>query len=310
MMGGKDYKSLEEAGKRVAGVFARNVKVFLDMMILSLRDMQDEGIEGSDFDTVRVRWTRTNLDADMKALLTEIGHAPAYEGFVPELVRGGTEVKGMQPNQSLHRNDLPNIKCICLPFGEWTGKKMGKNGRNNYTRNKHGWLRRIFEPMWMKESSAEPMVLEFVLECWDNHGGKRPFASIAFTDFPELKRRLIAYGKENGHDLTDWDSIPTGKDAENYTCGDLLFIKNVWYVPLDLLANIARIVIIGDAPKFYKNGRCTVELQEERYQHLCDHAAERVSLEDLKREGKIELDGISHPVFTLLWLDAKRWMLP
>ena len=251
----KNFNQCEAAGKRAAKEFSLNLNHLLNMTIVAIRDMQDEDVEGSDFDAVKVCWIRTELDAETRALLAEIGQPATRDGLRPALVRGGIETKGMQPNQSLHRDDLQDIRCICIQLGQWTGKKKGPKGYDVYSRNKHGWLRRVFQPEW-KPSSAEPMILEFVLECWDDHGGKRPYASIAFTDFPALKRRIVAYGKENGLDLTNWESIPVGKAAENFACGDLIYRDNVWFVPLDLLVDIAEIVIIGDAPRFYKNGKC------------------------------------------------------
>lgn len=224
----KGFKRREAEGKSAAKEFALNLRLFLDMEALSIRDIQDEGIEGCDYDTVKICWRRTRLDADTKALLSEIGQAASDECLVAELVHGGVEVKSMQPNQSLHRDDLQDLQSICLPFGIFAGTKMNQKGITVSSRNSHGWLRRLCEPRWKPSSSAEPMVLEYMLECWDNRGGKRPFASIAFTDLPELKHLLVMYGKENGLDITNWSSIPIGKDAADFICEDLIIKGNVW----------------------------------------------------------------------------------
>lgn len=296
----KSFPRREKAGKRAAKAFSLNIKSLLGADIVVIHDMQDDKVEGCDFDAVKVHWIRSNLDAETKALMAEIGQPIEGKCLKPKLVHGGIEVKCMQPNESLHRDDMPDIKCICLQLGEWNGTEKGKDSRKE-----HGWVRRIFQPRW-KPKSAKPIILEFILECWDGHGGIRPYASISFTDFDKFRSRIIEYGKANGLALTNWKSVPVGEKAKNFECGNLIFKGNVWYVPLNILVDIAQIVLIGAPPDFYKNGRCTKELQKERYQYLCEHAVAHVSDEEFRRDGEIMPSTPDHLIFDLLRLDAVK----
>lgn len=295
-MGTRDFSALVKQGERGTAFFIQNFDLLSGLTALNLNDIQDWHIEGSDFTACVIRWIE-NHSAEIAAELAEDLKERCNGGcFIPEIVFGGGEVKTISAGKFIHRNDLGGLREPALPFAIWNGKENGQ-----FARNKHGWLRRLFQPEAVPFSS-EPLVLGFVAECLDNQCHQRQFASISFPDFLAFKRRLVNYAADNGLDLENWDTIPVGKDAENFECGSLIIKKNVWYVPLSILVDIARIVIIGDPPMFYRNGSCSAQLQADRYRYLCEHAAAHVSMDEIKEEADA---GSMHPLFDLMLSEMK-----
>ena len=298
------FYELLAAGPREAKIFALNFMLFVDMVLLSIQDFQSAKVEGCDLIVNIARWMQINLDTDVAALFAEMGIRDRESILIPQIIHGGAEVKAILPGKLIQRNDLGHCPDGAIPFAIWDGNVDGPNGTIKYTREKHGSLRRFFEPEWMP-LSTEPLILAYMPECYDRHGHPRPFASIVFTNFIELKQRLIAYAASNGLNLEDWDSIPVGDAADTFSCGNLIFSGNMWFVPLHLLVDTAKIIIIGEPPQFYRNGTCTVEMQMERYQFLCDHADAFIPYGALIQDGEITATTPAHLVHYLLMEEAQ-----
>ncbi len=295
-MNTEDFREVLAVGERVARQFMLNFFILTNTRIFNVHDIQAWRIEGSDFVVEKLEWIKEDVDAEFTNWFVESGIRLNNECLRPRLIHGGVEAKGTSPGKLIERNDLGSCVEAVVPFALWDGNEQDDCCRTKYTRETHGSTRRFFQPDWTppswnneKRFSSEPLILAHIFECLDNLGHPRPYASVVFEDFPALKKRLIQYAGANGLDLTDWNSIPTGEAAKNFQCGNLIIPphSNMWYVPLSVLADLARITLIGDPPMFYRNGSCTVEMQKMRYQSLCDHAAAFVPAEHFKLDGEI-----------------------
>lgn len=295
----EDFNQLLNNGSRLAKVFALNIPLLTNLSVLTARDINSWRIEGCDIIMDILRWIPTEDHVDLPWPLHGFDQGLRTNAFTPYLVHGNAEVKGIMSGKLIHRND---VRELSIPFAIWGGMKKTPNDYHG-TRETYGSLRRFLFPN-VFERSAQPMVLDYVAEDRDLQGRVRPFVSIAFTNFPELKRRLVKYAAENGMDLLNWRSIPVGTEALKYERGELLFRGNMWYVPLSLLVDIARITVIGKKPAMWKNGSCTVEKQEKYYRYLMDHAAMIVPQEAIRTEGEIGTIDCNHPIFQLLMNDA------
>lgn len=298
-MKNEDFYQLLNDGSRLAKVFALNMPLLTNLSILAAHNIDSWRIEGCDIIMDIIRWIPVEDNMDLPWPLHGFDHGSRTCTYTPWLVHGSAEVKGILSGKLIHRNDVCELS---IPFAVWGGVKKGLYDYQG-TRETHGSLRRFLFPN-VRERSAQPMVLDYIAEDKDLQGRVRPFVSIAFTNFPELKRRLVKYAAENGMDLLDWKSIPVGAEAWKYKRGELIFRSNMWLVPISLLIDIARITVIGKKPAMWKNGSCTIEKQELYYQYLLDHAAMIVPQEAIRDEGKIGTIDCNHPVFQLLMNDA------
>lgn len=306
----EEFRRILDDGHRVARWFMLNFALLLDMILYNIHDIQEWRVEGADYIFDTLQWVKKDIDLGLESVCAEFGMSLSSECLKPIIVHGGIEIKGVAPGKLLERNDLGPCAEPVVPFALWDGNAQDKKSKaTRYTRAAHGSLRRFFEPECISPSnnngkrlSAEPKILAYVLECCDENGHPRPYATIVFTDFVALKQRLIQYAGENGLDITDWDSIPVGEAAKNFKCGNLILPPNtnLWYVPMSVLAGLAHIIIIGDSPNFFQNGSCTVEMQKRRYQSLCDHAAAFIPYEQFRLDGEIEDNLPDHAVFHLL----------
>ena len=286
----EDFNQKIDDGERAARVFALNMNLLTGMDIIAARDVGSWKVEGCDY-IINILQQDKPRPGSLKGNTSRGKSAICY----PILVHGSAEVKGICKGGLIHRNDVP---CLSVPFAVWNGQK-----RTNYgykaTRTGHGSLKRFFNPN-AETLSAEPIALSYIAEDVDCKMKKRPFAAITFTDFPELKRRLIKYAADNEMDLLDWKSIPVDKDAWKYQRGELVFTGNMWMVPLDRLVDIARIIIIGDPPRFFRNGTCTVEMQEQRYQGLKSQATLVLPQEAIRTEGSVQTLVNQHQLYQLM----------
>ena len=306
------FHKIVDDGNRVANWFMLNFALLVNMIAFNIKDIQAWRVEGSDFVIDRFEgWVNEAPDSELESLCAEFGMILNGECLKPKIMHGGIEVKGTSPGKLIERNDLGPCLEFTVPYGLWDGNAIDQYGRTKYTRSTHGSLRRFFQPEWTPPStnneprfSSEPLVLGYVFECLDKNGYPRPYASVVFADFPEMKKRLIQYADENGLDLTDWDRIPVGEAARNFKRGNLIFApnSNLWYVPISIFEGLAQVTIIGEPPVFYSNGSCSAAMMKARYKSLCDHAASFVSSDQFRQSGEIEDNLPDHMAFHLMAL--------
>lgn len=100
-----------------------------------------------------------------------------------------------------------------------------------------------------------------------------PYAAIVFEDFKALYERLNKLAEQKfGWTLEKWD-MPKATDPrwnEWEKRGDMMY--NMWYVPLDEVADLATVTMIGDTEKLKENltykPKVPISLQLERLEYL------------------------------------------
>ena len=287
-MTSKDFNKKLDDGKRAAKVFALNMDLLTGMEIVAARDVSLWKVEGCDFILNVLENERIEENLHVENVIAT-GGTP----FRRRLIYGSAEVKGIGTGKLIQRND---VSSVSVPFALWDG--MTPDGCKA-TRKKLGSLERFFNPA-ASTLSAQPLALSYIAEDKKPKSQERPFMTMTFTDFPELKRRLIRYGAENEMNLLDFTTIPVGEEAWKYKRGELVFTGNMWMVPLELLIDIARIILIGDPPEFINNGSCTKKMQEQRYEYLRDHASLIIPQEQIVTEGDIPTFIPRHAIMQML----------
>lgn len=257
--------------------------------------------EGADIET----WlmiTHSESDEEVENALAELFDESADRqteetsgklSVIEAIIKGPVEVKTSSFEQYVARNDYL-FDCGVLPFAIWNS-----NNFENYEeppRMRLGSLYRMFYP---EDAKHERNPLGYVAVFLDMK--EVPYACLAFEDFPALKNRLIELGKKYGLDLTRegflnipyWDNPDDDRSpdewAEQMIAANpgLMMKKNMWYVKMSDVIDLARVVLVGNPPKIVQGfNKCSKELQEKRWVYLQQFCAANIPVvtEDRTKE--------------------------
>lgn len=210
-------------------------------------------------------------------------------GVFDQKIKAPIEVKTCRFEQYIARNDY-RADCGVISFAIW----------NSYNREppepprtRLGSLYRMFYPNNAKHE-RQPVAYASVLLNQE----EKPYACIAFENFPELKKRLIKIGREYELDLTKegferipcWDNLHGWKSPDEwanfieqkneYEGRQLWLRKNMWYILMSEVINLATVTLIGDPPEIKGvYNRCSKELQTARWNYLNQRSYKTIPLE-------------------------------
>ena len=176
------------------------------------------------------------------------------EGEEQRLVKvsGFIEVKTIQINQYLTRNDNEEILHGTIAFEIW----------KNTNRSSHGSLLQMFYPEEHDRVAAQPMSFAYVLL----DSNERVYACIIFERFNAFKERLIKLAGREGLDLAHPDRIPMN-DRTWCPLGCRLK-QNTWHVALDEISDLMTVFMVGDDPAVIDDNCCSHDIIRARLEKL------------------------------------------
>lgn len=247
-MDSRSFLIQKEIGDNGEQFFLQRHNEILQHNVITLLDMSDWFVEGSDVCAERL-------------LLVPSQHRDC---LVPLFQLGGVEVKTSSYDTVLPRTGVEGQLTWGVPI--WAGD-------DRHPRQKHGNVKRWLYPS-VETRSARPMI---IVQLFANPNGSQNgkyFASVAFEDVEKLLNRLIKYALLYGLDLTNWESIPVGKQAKEFSIPGLIFQGNMWHVPMEWISDLATVTLIGDGPDFCGPIN-SIQMQHKKYEYLQTLAAGR-----------------------------------
>lgn len=239
--------------------------------------------EGADLDTRIIMGTWVDVpDGDIERIA---GYAGKKGYLVNKIMAGQVEVKTSRFEQYIaHNNPMTETGVISFPIwnNDNTPKKKGSQ------RVKLGNLYRMFYPD-EKNKGIQPLAYVAVFL------NKKliPYVCLVFEDFPRLREELIKIGAEYGLDLTKegFESIPCWEDLKGWNSPDewaaqkmaenpgLKLMKDMWYIPMSKVIDLARVIMIGDPPEISGSyNHCSEDLQKKRLEYLESKSCKRIPL--------------------------------
>ena len=215
---------------------------------------------------------------DVNNIISVIGISEDEALLLLDGINGSVELKTRTYQQLVWRDDN-DYDCGTIQFAIWNSYA------NESIRTHLGSLYKMFYPREPEEgrkvTEVTPHVyMEILLDA-----NKRPFACIAFEDFPALRNRLIELASKHGIplDREGFKAIPRweiGKDPNvwaNQINGNRyrnkILITEMWHVPFSDVVDLATITMIGETPEVIREGvRVPVEMQKKRLAFLEEHS--------------------------------------
>lgn len=258
--------------------------------LLEYRDFQDDHVEGLDIHGINLSLVPAGGDkVDVATWLREVGDETVAselqlaqdEGrvFAPEMLMGGIEVKAYGYSTFTLTEVDPAVTYghVYFPI------------RADDDDPGLSWLQRIAYPEldWRKKS-VQPMALIIIYFLKEN-----PIFSIAFEDITALVSRMeaiISPLKLRTLNLYSDAEINKALQAKH-----ILRRKNLLYVPLNCLSDIATITMIGTIPKSFvpkdnPESVCPDGTQQAKMQHVKRCAGERCV--DPRFRASMSADGV------------------
>ncbi len=200
-----------------------------------------------------------------------------------------TEVKSVLKNNYITRDNDNNEPSGTLPFELWSNA-WDENGNIKSRRIwTAGWLPAMLHPEVYNErclkegksvSVQAPDQLAFML-C-DDAEGKKPYACILFDNFTKLKNRLYKIAP------FDLDHLVSPTHRYDYWANKQLNVPfNTWYVPLDKLIDLAKVILFEDISiQVNQQKKCPINIQNNRKDYLLNHVNSRINMEEENKKAQ------------------------
>lgn len=197
-------------------------------------------------------------------------------GITDEGIKGiSTEVKALLNNNFIRRDNNNLLPCGTLEFELWSNAWNEDGTLKPRIVWTPGWFQGMIHREEMREYQMmhgydtdihTPDQLAFML-CKDA-AGKKPYACVLFNEFSKLKERLYRIAP------FDLDDLRPPTHRYNFWINKQLNVPfNIWYVSLDEVVDLARIVLFEDVaiePNY--DCDCPIEIQQARCVYLTEHA--------------------------------------
>lgn len=235
---------------------------------------------------------------------------------IDRMIKGPVEVKTCSFNQYVARNDCKfNYDCGVIQFAIWNSNNL--NNKPERKRKRLGSLYRMFYP---SDADHERRPLSYVVVLLNME--MKPYACLVFEDFQALKDRLIEIGRRCGLDLTEegfrnipcWENLNGWKSPDEWADmkmaenPELHLMKNMWYIKMSEVIDLANVVMIGRTPEIRATvNNCSVWLQKKRLDFLTKRSWKTIPLITDRRTKEIiyrrnQIFGI---IKTLPWVNDR-----
>lgn len=280
-------------------IYERLEEVLQTYSVRRKKELDAYRIEGMDtaVDLSRVREANEAEKDDMGDALRLISsrNPDDVKIFVPEHVVGGIEVKTCRYNQFLGRNNFFREEYGAIGFSLW--KTFDRKTRGNILQclfPKDPKENAVAEENVTNGLEVQPIVLMCLLCRLHNEDGSistsetdsegkfpKPYAVIEFEDMDALRTRLqelATFDLSKDEELDKRKSMKRDVDCSSGSIKEMIFNQNMWFVPIDRLIDIAKVVMIGDDPVFdlETDKHIDERIQSKRLKYLKDHACKRI----------------------------------